>query len=176
VVPERAEHLLPGALEQGVVATSVIEAFWGRRSRMIRSASISPIRSADQRAAAKKRWALLWCHVRSRPAPSSIPHTVRRLVWPISPVTRPEKVTKEGAVKQYRNSSSSAWKERGIVVSGGIGGSLLQGAKQSPPMLPLIRDQSENSPKSHRWRLCLDTPKSAKHESGPVGLGYPNLC
>ena len=56
------------------------------------AANANPTVSAHHRAAEKNRCARLWCHTRTSPAPSSIPHTVRRRVCAINPTTRPVKV------------------------------------------------------------------------------------
>ncbi len=84
VLPRHTQHPLAGAFEQ-----PVIDHDGARRSR--RQQQIhdqidqhQPTASAHQRAVAKNRCARACCQVRSRHAPSNIPHTVRRRVWAIN--------------------------------------------------------------------------------------------
>ncbi len=60
----------------------------------MRSSRTRPSWSADQRAAAKKRWARLWCQTCCRRAPISMPVTVCRPGWAQNPQAKPQKVVK----------------------------------------------------------------------------------
>ena len=74
--------------------------------------------------------------VRDRPAPVSIPHTVRRPVCAQNPQASAQNVRNDGAVKHGWNQASSTSSEAGKVPSGSIGGIPFSSRCQAPPMLP----------------------------------------
>jgi hypothetical protein len=47
--------------------------------------------------------ARLWCQTRDSPAPTSIPHTVRRAGWATIRATNAVNVRNDGSVKHHRN-------------------------------------------------------------------------
>lgn len=84
-------------------------------------ASTRPTRSTDHRAAEKNRCARWWLTVRAAPAPSSIPHTVRRPVCADRPTTSSWNIANVGAVKHDANASNSAARDSGTIKPGSIG-------------------------------------------------------
>jgi hypothetical protein len=56
-----------------------------------------------------------WCHTPARPAPTSIPHTVRRPGWASSPAARAQNVRNVGAVKHGRNTHNRPINDAGRV-------------------------------------------------------------
>src|SRR5437773_5360214 len=101
--------------------TTVTAASDGTSSRTTSWASSTPSCSADQRAAEKNLCARSCDHDPDRPAPSSIPQTVRRPVWASIPQTSAQNVVKLGAVKHGRRSASSRASDGGKLSSGSIG-------------------------------------------------------
>jgi hypothetical protein len=100
----------------------------------IHSASSSPTWRGDHRAAEKNRCARPWCHIWAKPAPVSIPHTVRLTGCPNNPATIIVNVSKVGAVKHGRKVASAP----GRVGTRSIGGTLFrlrQSCYKEPPML-----------------------------------------
>ena len=89
-----------------------------------RRATARPRSSGSQRAREKNRCARSWLHNRDRPAPVSMPHTVRLPVWARNPQARPQNVRNDGAVNSELKTASSPASEAGTgsVVSGSIGG------------------------------------------------------
>jgi hypothetical protein len=86
---------------------TVIGASAASRWVTINSASSNPTCRGHHRAAEKNRCARPWCHIRARPAPVSIPHTVRPAGCANSPATSIVNVWKVGAVKHGRKVTST---------------------------------------------------------------------
>lgn len=87
---------------------------------MISSASTRPIWCGHHRAVEKNRCA------RARPAPVSIPHTVRATGWVSNPATSAVNTSTLGAVKHSRNGASTRQNVRGRVTPWSIGGTLFR--------------------------------------------------
>ena len=69
--------------------------------------------SALHRARAKNQCAWSWLQERDRPAPASIPHTVRAAGRATSPAVTSANVVNAGTVKHGRNASSSSSSDGG---------------------------------------------------------------
>jgi hypothetical protein len=78
----------------------------GTSSATASRAAARPSSTGSQRARAKNECARSCGHALPRPAPSSIPVTVRRRGWAASPAARAQNVRKPGAVKHGRNADS----------------------------------------------------------------------
>ena len=102
----------------------------GTSSATTRRATARPRSSAFQRARAKNRCARSCGQIRDRPAPASIPHTVRFPAWDKNPQARPQKVRNDGAVNNGPNTASRLASEAGTgsVASGSIGGNPVSSA------------------------------------------------
>ena len=92
----------------------------GTSSAATSFATAKPSSSGFQRARAKNKCARSWLQARTRPAPASIPHTVRRPGWARNPAARPQKVRNDGAVNEGRKETSSVISDGGKVWSGSI--------------------------------------------------------
>ncbi len=76
------------------------------RRRTTSRARTADTSSIDQRAWEKNRCARWWLQVPDSPAPTSIPHTVRRADWETSPQARAQNTGKVQALKHPRSSAS----------------------------------------------------------------------
>ena len=86
-------------------------------------AAARPRASGSQRAREKNRCARSWLHSRVRPAPDSMPHTVRFPGWARKPQARPQNVRNDGAVNNGEKQASSVIRDAGTgSVASGIGG------------------------------------------------------
>src|SRR6266567_42909 len=94
----------------------------GTSSATTRRAAARPRSSGSQRALEKKERARSCGQVRDKPAPVSMPHTVRLPVCPRNPQASAQNVRNVGTVKHGPNAASSADSETGRVTSGSIGG------------------------------------------------------
>ena len=105
---------------------TVIGASAASRWVTINSASSDPTCRGHHRAAEKNRCARPWCHIRARPAPVSIPHTVRPAGCANSPAISIVNVWKVGAVKHGRKVTSTRVSAPGKVRTRSIGGTLFR--------------------------------------------------
>ena len=96
----------------------------GTSSATTRRATARPRSSALHRARAKNRCARSCGQDRARPAPVSIPHTVRLPACARNPHARPQNVRNDGTVNNGANQASRPISEPGTgsVASGSIGG------------------------------------------------------
>ena len=96
----------------------------GTSSPATRRATARPRSSALHRAREKNQCARSCGQARDRPAPVSMPHTVRFPVWARNPQTRPQKVRNDGVVNSGPKTASRLASEpgSGSVISGIIAG------------------------------------------------------
>jgi hypothetical protein len=96
----------------------------GTSSATTSFAAATPRSSGSQRARAKNQCARSCGQIRDRPAPASIPHTVRFPVCARNPQASMVKVRKDGAVNNGAKQASTLASEPGTgsVASGSIGG------------------------------------------------------
>ena len=96
----------------------------GTSSAATSLATARPRSSALHRAREKNRCARSWLQERARPAPASIPHTVRFPVCARKPQARPQNVRNDGAVNNGARPASSVISDAGTgsVASASIGG------------------------------------------------------
>src|SRR6266567_1772838 len=87
-----------------------------------------------------------------------MPTTVRRRTRPASPATRPQKVTKPGAVKHGRRSFSRPSSETGRFSPGGIGGFPRREADNSTADASAFSRQ-DHEPKAPQTRRVAPSPR-----------------
>ena len=105
-------------------------------------ATARPSSSGLHRAREKNQCARSWLQQRARPAPASIPHTVRFPVCARKPQARPQNVRNDGAVNNGARPASSAIRDAGTgsVASTSIGGNPFHRRfHKAPPMLSYLR-------------------------------------
>ncbi len=135
-------------------------------------ATARPSSPASQRAREKNQCARSCGHSRARPAPDSIPHTVRFPGWARKPQASPQKVRNDGAVNSGAREESSVISDAGTcsVAPGSIGGKLVsQAVSQAPLMLPLHRSRRPH-PRISTGRAacpvrarCPGCPRAGEH-------------
>ena len=96
----------------------------GTSSATTSLATARPRSSGFHRARARKECARSWGHCRDRPAPASMPHTVRLPVCARKPQARPQNVRNDGAVNNGAKDVSNPIRDAGTgsVASRSIGG------------------------------------------------------
>ncbi len=136
----------------------------GTSSRTTMRATARPSSSGSQRAPEKNRCARSWLHSRARPAPDSIPHTVRLPGWVRKPQASPQNVRNDGAVNNGAKQASSVIRDAGTgSVSSGIGGiPFLRRSRKHRRCSPL-HDRPRSTPASPHV-----TPRVASAPDAPL--------
>ena len=159
VEPRRCPHLLAAPSEQGVVDRDGRPAPRpGTSSATTSLATARPSSSGLHRAREKNRCARSWLQQRARPAPASIPHTVRFPGWARNPQARPQNVRNDGAVNNGARPASSVISDAGTgsVASTSIGGNPFHRRFHKHRRCSLICASSCRIPRSHRVSRTRD--------------------
>src|SRR5712691_3090802 len=144
----------------------------GTSSATTRRATARPRSSGFQRARAKNRCARSCGQIRDKPAPASIPHTVRFPAWDKNPQARPQNVRNDGAVNNGPNTASRLASEAGTgsVASGSISGNprfisgFYPGSTSARPPPP--RGSARPQPS---WTACQKHPVRRPGPPSPCG-------
>ncbi len=136
------------------------------RRQSVSFATARPRSPAFQRARAKKKCARSWLHACDRPAPASMPHTVRFPVCAKNPQARPQNVRNDGAVNNGAKPVSSVISDAGTgsVASGSIGGNPFHRRFPSTADASLFTPSPVMSP-DHM--ACRDHPSVAARPTAP---------